>query len=524
MRFRSVQLCFFSAVVPATLAALLLAACAARPETTVRSPAQNTALDAAGVLERLSWGATPSEFGAIEGQGTAQWIDAQLRPPLAGTLPPAVQEQIDGMTIEQKPMTELVLAMEAQRRAAEDIADEDAKKAAQQDFQREMNRLAREAATRSLLRDLYSSSQLQEQMAWFWFNHFNVHQHKHLVRAMVGDYVEQLRVDSLGRFRTLLADSALHPAMLSYLDNAQNADRHINENFARELLELHTLGVDGGYTQHDVQELARVLTGFGVNTNDPGRSPPPKIRKDRSAQYVRRGVFEFNPNRHDYGDKILLGHTIRGTGPGEFEQVLDLLARHPATAKNVCRKLARFLVTDEPPAALVDAMSREYLRSDGDISAVLRVAFSSDAFAHSLHQKFKDPMHFVVSAVRLAYDRKPIVNAGPMVNWLTRLGEAPFNHPAPDGYALIESAWDGPGQMALRFEIAKAIGSGSAGLFRSEAPEATETPAFPQLANALYFENMQPREAPATRQALEQAATPQEWNLLLLSSPEFMLR
>ncbi len=517
------KFCLFATVFPATLAALLLAGCAARSVAPGRSDSQGAALDAAGVLERLSWGATPSEFAAIERQGTAQWIAAQLRSPSARTLPLAVQEQIDGMTIEQRPMADLVVAMEAQRRAAEDIADEDARKAAQQDFQREMNRLAREAAARSLLRDLYSSAQLQEQMAWFWFNHFNVHQHKHLVRAMVGDYEERLRMDSLGKFRTLLTDSALHPAMLSYLDNAQNADRHINENFARELLELHTLGVDGGYTQHDVQELARVLTGFGVNTNDPNRSPPPKIRKDRSAQYLRRGIFEFNPNRHDYGDKILLGHIVRGTGPDEIEQVLDLLARHPATAQNVCRKLARFLVADEPPAALVDAMSREYLRSDGEISAVLRVALASDAFAQSLHKKFKDPMHFVVSAVRLAYDRKPIVNAAPMVNWLTRLGEAPFNHPAPDGYALIESAWDGPGQMALRFEIAKAIGSGSAGLFRAEAPEATEMPAFPQLANALYYESMQPREAPATRQALEQAASPQEWNLLLLSSPEFML-
>jgi uncharacterized protein (DUF1800 family) len=312
--------------------------------------------------------------------------------------------------------------------------------------------------------------------------------------------------------------------MLSYLDNAQNAAKHVNENYARELLELHTLGVDGGYTQRDVQELARVLTGFGVNLNDPAVTEAPRLRRELAGQYVRDGLFEFNPNRHDYGDKQVLGRTIAGRGAVELDDVLDLLSRHPATARNVSRKLARFLVADAPPPALVDAMTREFLRSDGDIAAVLRVAVASPAFAASLHRDFKDPVHYVVSAVRLAYDSKPIVNAGPMVNWLNRLGEAPYNHPTPDGYSLAESAWDGPGQMAVRFEIAKAIGSGSAGLFRTEGPNPSERPAFPQLANAMYYQSTQAGLAPATRQALDQAQSPQEWNLLLLSSPEFMMR
>jgi uncharacterized protein (DUF1800 family) len=203
---------------------------------------------------------------------------------------------------------------------------------------------------------------------------------------------------------------------------------------------------------------------------------------------------------------------------------LDLLSRHPATAHNISRKLARFLVADEPPPRLVTAMQQEFMRSDGDIAATLRVAFESPEFASSLHAKFKDPIHFVVSAVRLAYDRKPIVNANPMVHWLNRLGEAPFNHSAPDGYSLAESAWDAPGQLAVRFEIAKAIGFGSAGLFKTEGPIPAEQPAFPQLANAIYYESRQRSLAPGTRQVLEQAASPQEWNLLLLSSPEFMLR
>jgi len=383
--------------------------------------------------------------------------------------------------------------------------------------------LAREAAQRELLRDLYSPRQLQEQMAWFWANHFSVHQHKHMLRATVGDYDDALRAHALGRFADLLAASAYHPAMLAYLDNAQNGSKHLNENYARELLELHTLGVDGGYTQRDVQELARVLTGFGVQTIDPARTEPPRMAHERAAQYVRQGLFEFNPNRHDYGDKIILGQVIRGRGPDELAQVLDILGRHPATARNISRKLARYLVADEPPPALVDAMAQEFLRSGGDVAAVLRLCFASPAFAASLHGRFKDPVHYVVSAVRLAYDGKPILNAGPMVNWLNRMGEAPFNHQTPDGYPLAESAWVGSGQMSMRFEIARAIATGSAGLFKSDGTAPAERPAFPQLASAMYYRGVEGRLAPATRAALDQAVSPQEWNLLLLSSPEFML-
>ena len=514
--------------------AALLASCASgsgrpldpSPGSGIPAQAQEgrTALDPVGVLDRLSWGATTSAYEQIRSIGTAHWIAEQLKPDEQAALPAAVQEQIAAMSIERASLSQLVFALEAQRKSVEAISDVDAKKAAQHDYQLELNRLAREAANRELLRDLYSPKQLQEQMTWFWVNHFNVHQHKHMIRAMLGDYERGLRAHALGSFRDLLATSARHPAMLAYLDNAQNAAGHLNENYARELLELHTLGVDGGYTQRDVQELARVLTGFGINNNDPAYSEPPRMPRALAGQYVRDGLFEFNPKRHDYGDKIVLGQTIRGRGAVELDEVLDLLSHHPATARNISRKLARFLIADEPPPRLVAAMQQEFIRSNGEIAATLRVAIDSPEFASSLHGKFKDPIHYVVSAVRLAYDRKPIVNANPMIHWLNRLGEVPFNHATPDGYSLAESAWDGPGQMAVRFEIAKAIGFGSAGLFRTEGPNPAEKPAFPQLANAVYYESTQRSLAPTTRQVLEQAVSPQEWNLLLLSSPEFMLR
>jgi uncharacterized protein (DUF1800 family) len=513
-------------------AAIVLSACAggppAGPGAATAAPSGTlpaaASLEPALLLDRLAWGANSSDYDRVRAAGIPAWLDAQLRPDPGAPLPPPIAEQISAMTITRQSMADLVFALEARRKSADALPDEVARKAAQHDYQLELNRLGREAAVREMLRDLYSPKQLQEQMTWFWVNHFNVHQHKHMIRAMVGDYEDGLRAHALGRFRDLLAASARHPAMLAYLDNAQNAVKHVNENYARELLELHTLGVDGGYTQSDVQELARVLTGFGVNHKDPTASDPPKVKRELAGQYVRNGLFEFNPNRHDYGDKVVLGHTIAGRGPAEFQEVLDLLSRHPSTARNVSRKLARFLVADEPSPPLVDAMAREFLRTDGDIAAVLQVAIGSAAFRASLHKDFKDPVHFVVSAVRLAYDSKPIANAGPMVNWLNRLGEAPFNHPTPDGYSLAESAWDGSGQMAVRFEIAKAIGSGSAGLFKTEGPNPAERPAFPQLANAIYYQSTQASLAPATRQALDQAQSPQEWNLLLLSSPEFMMR
>jgi uncharacterized protein (DUF1800 family) len=215
---------------------------------------------------------------------------------------------------------------------------------------------------------------------------------------------------------------------------------------------------------------------------------------------------------------------VHGSGIAEIEQVLDLVARHPSTARFVSRKIAQYFVSDAPPPALVERMARRFIDSDGRIAEVLRTMIESPEFEASLTTKFKDPMHYVVSAVRLAYDDKPILNTGPMIGWLNRLGEAPYNRQTPDGYPLDQVAWAGPGQMNTRFEVARAIGGGSAGLFKREGAVPTERPAFPQLANPLYYDGMAPRLAPATKEALEQAGSPQEWNVLLLSSPEFMHR
>ncbi|HEV7800043.1 MAG TPA: DUF1800 domain-containing protein [Burkholderiales bacterium] len=473
------------------------------------------------ILNRVTWGATSSSAQQMSASGTARYIEQQLRPAGHGTLPPEVQAQIDALTISQGPLEELMLELEQRRKDAAAIKEPEQKKPAQQAYQQALTRLAREAASRAILRALYSPNQLQEQMTWFWMNHFNVFQYKNNVRAMLGDYEEQaIRPHALGRFRALLGATARHPAMIRYLDNAQNAANRINENYARELMELHTLGVNGGYTQRDVQELARILTGIGINLGPNA----PKIAPDRQSLYVRQGIFEFNPNRHDFGDKSFLGETVKGRGLAEVDEALDRLARHPSTARFVSRKLAVYFVADDPPPALVERMAQRFLSSDGDIADTLRVMFRSPEFADSLGRKFKDPVHYVISAVRLAYDERPILNTTPVINWLNRMGQGLYNRETPDGYPLTQASWASPGQMTTRFEIARAIGSGSAGLFRSEGPQPTDRPAFPQLSNALYHQSLQKTLRPETLKALNQATSPQEWNTFLLSSPEFMNR
>ena len=502
-------------LLPTTLLAFALMSGCASTAVRTDNPAQALAMQ-----QRITWGVNAGSARQLQQQGWDRYLQAQLHPGKT-VLPPAIQAQIDAMTISQMPMDQLVIGVEQRRKESNASADDMAKQQAQKDYQQELNRLAREAATRSVLLDVSSTNQLQQQVSWFWLNHFSVHQGKHNLRAMVGDYeMNAIAPHALGKFRDLLGATVHHPAMLRYLDNEANAANRINENYARELMELHTLGVNGGYSQKDVQELARILTGVGVNLG----ADTPKVKPALQSQYVRRGLFEFNPNRHDYGDKQFLGHTVKGRGLAELDEALDRLSRSPATARFVSGKLAQYFVGDAPPEALVASMAQTFQKTDGNIADVLQTLFASEPFRQSLGRKFKDPMHYVVSAVRLSYDDKPILNAGPMLNWLSRMGQPLYGRQTPDGYPLADSAWASPGQMTTRFDIARTIGSGSAGLFKTEGPQPQEKVAFPQLSSALYYQSLQPTLSPATRQALEQAASPQEWNTFLLSSPEMMHR
>lgn len=473
------------------------------------------------LLNRITWGANASAAQQLQAVGIDGFLDQQLRG-RSSPLPAQIQAQVDDMTISQQPFDAMILALELRREAAAKLkgTDDSVRKA----YQQELTRLAREAAARSLLRAVYSPNQMQEQMAWFWMNHFNISNQKHNLRAMLGDFEEQaIRPYALGNFRDVLRATVMHPAMLRYLDNEHNAVNRLNENYARELMELHTMGVGSGYTQRDVQELARVLTGVGINL----KNDLPRLRPEFKKTYVRKGLFEFNPQRHDFGEKQILGHAIRGRGLDEIDEVLTLLCRQPATARFISHKLAVYFVSDTPSPALVESMAQQFLQTDGDIPSVLRAMFGTAEFAASLGKKFKDPMHYVMSSVRLAYDGAILANTGPLLNWLNTMGQQPNGRQTPDGYSMMESAWASPAQMTTRFDIAKTIAAGSPALFKTEnqvpAMRAQDLPR-PHLADSDYVNNWVKNFSPVTRRALEQASTPQEWNAFFLATPEMMRR
>jgi uncharacterized protein (DUF1800 family) len=465
--------------------------------------------------ERLSWGPRGDEPALPAGDPAAALAD-----PISAPLPPAAAQMIAAMRISREPMEALTMTMAERRRQNTAIADPEARAAADKAWQADMGELWREVQTRDILRALYSPAQLGEQLTWFWANHFSVHAQKREIRAMLGGWDDALRAHALGKFRDLLATTVTQPAMLQYLDNEQNAAGHINENYAREIMELHTMGVGSGYSQKDVQELARVLTGVGVRLNPEN----PRLPPDKAQYYIRKGLFEFNPQRHDFGDKLFLGQTIRGEGWGEVLRAITILADQPATRTHVSRKLALFLLGHDPSPALLSAMTAEWQASDGTIARVVAVVLRSDEFRASLGQGFKDPVHYALSAVRYAYGGRVIRNADPVINWLRRMDEMPYGRQTPDGWPLDAAAWTGPGQMETRFEIAKAIGNGSAGLFKSRDPGGSDEPAFPQLQNALWFAAFDRSIGPQTRAVLDRAGSSPQWNMLLLASPEFMRR
>jgi uncharacterized protein (DUF1800 family) len=467
-------------------------------------------------LDRVTFGSDADSVAELHRLGRERYLDRQLRGP-APPLPAPVGAELTSLAAARSAPERALAEVSAEHKRINALADGADKQQARKALNEQGNKLAYQAIREELLRAVYSPSQLDEQLVWFWLNHFNVYQHKANLRWVVGDYADRaIRPHALGHFKDLVLATLEHPAMLQYLDNHQNAAGHVNENYARELMELHTLGVDGGYTQQDVQQLARVLTGVGINAGD-----PPKLKREWQGLYRREGAFEFNPARHDFGDKLLLGRTIKGAGFAEVDEAVTLIVRQPACARFISGELARYFVADDPPARLVSRMAQTFQRTDGDIAQVLRTMFLAPELDSTLGAKFKDPMRFVISSVRFAYGGRTISNTQPMLNWLNGLGEAPFGRATPDGYPLTELAWASSGQMSRRFEIARAIGSGSAGLFEAEDGTSAGAGGFPQLSNRLYYEAVEPFLAARTKEALARANSPQEWNTFLLASPDF---
>lgn len=475
----------------------------------------------AAVVRRLAWGET-TQGTTLNGLKLQEWEQQQLHP-IDDGLPDAVKARVAAMEISSKSLSQINDEVRELRQALQRAQGAPGADVARRTYQDKLNQLLREAQTRSLLRDLYSRNQLKEQLTWFWFNHFNVYAPKGEIRAFVGDYENTIRDHALGKFGDLLAAVAIHPAMLQYLDNTQSVKGHLNENFAREIMELHTLGVGSGYSQQDVQELARVLTGVGLDLSGrfAGGWRRGDFRSDFSDNRKSYSLAVFNAARHDFGDKTFLGTTIKGSGINEVAIALTILAVEPPTAFHVSRKLAQYFCCDAPSVGLVNAMAATWKRSDGDIAQVLTTLFSSQEFAESLGHKFKDPVHYAVSAVRACYGDQFIADVQPLLNWLNRMGEPLFGHDTPDGYALTAAAWSGPGEMETRFEIAQQIGNGARALFKPQDGQLPSTPA-PVLQQTAFYSGQQ--LSPATINSIAQGATQADRNMLFLSSPEFMRR
>jgi uncharacterized protein (DUF1800 family) len=319
-----------------------------------------------------------------------------------------------------------------------------------------------------LLRAAYSERQLQEVMTDFWFNHFNVFIGKGADRYMVTAYERDvIRPHALGNFRELLLATAKSPAMLWYLDNWQSVGPNsqaaargknngkpapgLNENYAREVMELHTLGVNGGYTQKDVTELARVLTGWTLEE--------PRLG----------GGFVFREPRHEPGDKTVLGRLFHENGMREGEAALEMLARQPATARFISTKLAQRFVSDAPPASLVDAMAKTFLDTDGDIKAVLRSMLRAPEFwdKSTYRAKVKTPLEFMVSAIRAI--GAEITRSQALTDALNRMGMPLYGAQPPTGYAMQAQSWVNSGALLSRMNFALGLGTGKLNGVRIDA-------------------------------------------------------
>ncbi|HLJ29266.1 MAG TPA: DUF1800 family protein [Candidatus Angelobacter sp.] len=354
-----------------------------------------------------------------------------------------------------------------------------------------------------LLRAIYTERQLDEVMTDFWFNHFNVFIGKGPDRYMITAYERDvIRPHALGKFKDLLVATAKSPAMLFYLDNwqsvgpdsdlakygpqrrpaymrrnprvmalppanpaAKNRPSGLNENYAREIMELHTLGVDGGYTQKDVTELAKVLTGWSIE------------------QPQRGGDFRFNERAHEPGSKYVLGHKISEHGENEGLEMLDILAHHPSTAKFVCKKLAMRFVSDQPPQSLIDRMADTFMKKDGDIREILRTMFQAPEFwaADAYRAKVKTPLEFVASAVRAS--GVEVNNALPLVQALNRMGMQLYGMQPPTGYSMKAETWVNSSALVNRMNFALQLGSGRLPGITTD-PQAILRGAAPQDANA----------------------------------------
>jgi uncharacterized protein (DUF1800 family) len=454
------------------------------------------------VLNRIGFGARPGDVERVKAMGLQRYIDLQLHPERIPD--PAADSRLSNLTTIGMSSRELAEQFE---RPLQEVRKEKKQGDGQlspeeKAIQQKANSVVLELGEQKLLRAVYSERQLQEVLTDFWFNHFNVDARKGADRFLLTEYErEAIRPHVLGKFRDLLGATAKSPAMLFYLDNwmsadpdgphrvggqgpfaagplrrraarfggsrpapanprrakagqqpepmdsaavnpqaarqAKNAKRGLNENYGRELMELHTLGVDGGYTQKDVTEVARAFTGWTIQNPRMG------------------GSFQFEPRIHDAGEKVVLGHVIKAGGDqSDGEQVLDILASHPSTARFIATKLARRFVSDTPPPTVIDRAAKRFRDTDGDLREVTRTILTSPEFlsAGVRNAKVKTPFEFVVSALRTTGTE--LSDAMPYVRAMQQLGMPLYMCQPPTGYSDKADAWLNTGALVNRMNFA----------------------------------------------------------------------
>ena len=510
------------------------------------------------VLNRITFGPRPGDVAHVQQMGVARFIDEQLHPERIPDT--AVASRLDGFETlhlsareiaERYEIPTIQARLERQKQAGDNATDPPAPPQTPQQAAMDPERLRAnlplvELSEQRVIRAVYSDRQLDEVLTDFWFNHFNVDARKGQTRYMITEYErDAIRPHVLGHFRDLLGATAKSSAMLFYLDNWMSADPNgvhpdrarpdaaafgarlrqrraqfrqapqagqsqprlpvqgqqaakrptgLNENYGRELLELHTLGVDGGYTQKDVTEVARAFTGWTIQT--------PRLG----------GEYRFAPALHDDGEKRVLGHVIRsGGGERDGEQVLDIVARHPSTARFISTKLARHFVSDTPPQSLVDRMAATFTKTDGDLRAVMTVLLTSNEFLspEADRVKVKNPFEFVVSSLRAT--GAEIRNAAPVVRAIGQLGMPLYQCQPPTGYKDTAETWVNTGALVNRMNVAASIAGGQMPGVRLQGAPSAEAVVGVSLSDA-------------TRTTIARAQNAEQALALALGSPEFQRR
>jgi uncharacterized protein (DUF1800 family) len=428
---------------------------------------------AAHLLSRFTYGACPGQVDAVVQMGLEKWFARQLEGDLADDSLEQLLSRYDALKLTNEEIVNTYPRPgQVIRMAIRDgVISKDSVKTDRKEYREILQAYMREKGYRreqdlfrqfinqKILRAAYSSNQLREVLTDFWFNHFNVSITKNDCAEFIPAYERDvIRPNALGRFNELLLKTAKSPAMLFYLD------RGLNENYARELMELHTLGVDGGYTQQDVTQAARVLTGWGVYPmGEYGKGIIERFSEDQLARrgFVHEGDFFFNANRHDKGEKKVLGRSFpAGGGYEEGLQLLEMLASHPSTAAFITRKIAVRFVSDNPPQSLLDKMAKTFREKNGDMRQVLITMVTAPEFwsADAVGAKTKSPFELAIGAVRSLHGT--IDQPYELYTWITRMGEKKYYYQAPTGFPDKGAYWINTGSLLNRMNFGLALASG----------------------------------------------------------------